>query len=529
MGAANARASPTRDAAAPLRKVGLELEFPVVSRSTGRGIHRAAAQEIWATMARRDASWSLVHESISSATNGVRRSRGDFTEHVDSDTGVCTMEIALAPRATVRDAVADAHAVMNDLQSLLFERGYTMLSAGIQPITWFDPRRKTQRDWYVLLARRLDLHHWMIPVASQQISVDVSPSEATRVVNMLCALAGVFTALTASSPVARGTVQPWKETRNWIWHTRATRVPARQARYSSNGLPAHAFRDLGDYIDYSWNSTLYLLTDLKSRGYELVDNPTFRDFVLSGDTHQPMPARRWDGQRVLLSATRGMLDKIHQYGWLAAKLHYRFDEQTSLADVRQALSTGDIGPYCEHHLVGTYVENRSCGVAPFGEEGAAPALTLGLIEMLDEVEHLVQQRPWEEWRRLWLQASEHGLHLGDRDMLDTIRRLLGLAQVGLEGRGAGEETLLEPLVHRVESRCVPADDMIRAYTRGGVETLLDVCSPGKVTGPDSQHVTDRACARTSGGSAEPAATDGMSPGRPRDVRRPARAGVESIG
>lgn len=291
--------------------------------------------------------------------------------------------------------------------------------------------------------------------------------------NVLCALAGVFAALTASSPIARGTQQPWKETRNWIWHTRATRVPAAQARYSSNGLPERPFLDLGDYIDYAWGSTMYLLTDLKSRGYEVLGERTFRDFVLSGATDEPVAARGWDGQRMLLSPTRAMLDTIHQYGWLAAKLHYRFDEQTTLAGVRGALESGDVGGYCERHLVGTYVENRSCGVAPFGEEGAAPALTLGLIEMLDEVEAIVRERPWEDWRRLLLHASEHGLDLDDPHAFETIGRLLDLAQAGLGRRGAGEEALLEPMFDRLDSRRVPADAMIAAFARGGVAALLD--------------------------------------------------------
>jgi gamma-glutamylcysteine synthetase len=422
-------------------------------------------------MAARDASWSLVHESIAQATNGVRRRRGEFDEHVDSDTGVCTMEVALAPQATVTRAVADARTVMRDLQGHLGDRGYTLLSAGIQPITWFDTRRKTRRDWYVLLSRRWHLHHWMIPLASQQISVDVSPSEAARVVNMLCGLAGVFTALTASSPIARGALAPWKETRNWIWHHRAARVPPADARYTSNALPPRPFRDLGDYIEFAWNSTMYLLTDLKSRGYEVLGDRSFRDFVLADGA--AVPARGWDGQRLLLSPTRAMLDSIHQYGWLAAKLHYCFDQHTTLTDVRDALRHGQIGSYCEQHLVRTYVENRSCGVAPFGEEGTAPALTLGLIEMLDDVELLMRELSWEQWRRLWLRASEHGLDLETERMLSTIRRLLELAHAGLCRRGAAEEALLDPLFERLDARRVPADRMIATFSRGGVPAVVE--------------------------------------------------------
>lgn len=454
---------------ARLRKVGLELEFPVVSRSTGRGLGQSSVQALWEAFAERDTSWSLVRESISPVVTGLRRRLGNFNEHVDTDAGVCTVEIALAPQETVGQAVESARSVMSDLQSLLWAKGYTLLSAGIQPITWFDPRRRTQRDWYFLLSRRLHFHHWFIPVASHQVSIDVSPCEAVRVVNMLCGLSGVFAALTASSPIARGVVQPWKETRNWIWHNRLTRVSEREAEYSSNGIPMRPFKDLGDYIEHSWNSNLYLLTDMKSQGYEVLGGRSFSEFVLAD---APVPVRRWDGKRLELIPQLEMLDRIHQYGWLAGKLHYRFGSGASLEQVRRALILGEIGAFCEENLIGCYVENRTCGVSPFGEEGATAALTLGFIEMLDEVELLIQARQWKCWRSLWLQTSQKGLDLDSPRTLRVVHRLLQLARTGLQARGAGEEKHLDPLFDRLDSRTVPADKMIQAFSRGGLRTFM---------------------------------------------------------
>ncbi|MFE4023179.1 glutamate-cysteine ligase family protein [Streptomyces sp. NPDC059101] len=469
------RPAPGRDggaaAPAPRRRIGLELEFPVVARATGRGMDHATAAELWPAFAARDASWTLAREEVTGITVGVTRPHGEFADHVNTDTGICTVELSLAPAETVGQAVADAHAVLRDLRGLLDPLGHTVLSAGIQPRTWFDAARKTRKDWYLLLARRWHYHHWFVPIASHQVSVDVAPHEAARAVNVLGGFAGVFTALTAGSPIARGRIQPWKETRNWVWHERSRRVPAEEARYTSNTLPAAPYPDIGAYIEHYWASHLYFLTNRKSGGCEVLGGASFRDFLLSPE---PVPARPLTGERIMVTPERNMLDRIHQYGWPAAKLHYGFDAGTHLDDVRTALARGRIGPYFEEHAVDCYVENRTSGVAPPGEEGVAAALTLGLVERLDEAEALLHKVPWDDWRTLWIRASRHGLEAEDAGSLARIRELLELAADGLRARGVGEEAHLAPLFIRLARRETPADRMLAAFREGGVPRLLDV-------------------------------------------------------
>ncbi|MGW4022699.1 glutamate-cysteine ligase family protein [Streptomyces sp. NPDC005009] len=451
------------------RKVGLELEFPVVETATGRGMGHHTAERLWHAFAGEHDAWSLVKETLTGAVTGVRRVDGGFQDYVNTDTGVCTVEVSLAPRTTIGAAVAAAHAVLDPLREALAGMGHTLLCAGIQPRTWCDPRRKTRKDWYLLLARRWHFHHWFVPIASHQVSVDVTPEEAVRAVNVLSGLAGVFTALTASSPVARGMIQPWKEMRNWIWHERAGRVPTREATYTSNSLPPEPYPDAGAYLEHFWDSPLYFLTDLKSGGCEVLGGKTFKDLLLA---RKAVTVRDVTGRRMRVTADRGMLDRIHQYGWPAAKLHYAFDEHTDLDDVRIALSRRAIGEYFEEHAVGCYVENRTPGVAPAGEEGAAAALTLGLLERLEEAEALLRGSSWPAWCELWRRAGEHGLGAEDARSLELMRRLLELASTGLQARGAGEEAFLHPLFTRLEQRRTPADHMIDAFRSGGMARLL---------------------------------------------------------
>ncbi|PRX97663.1 glutamate-cysteine ligase family protein [Allonocardiopsis opalescens] len=455
--------------AAPLRRVGLELEFPVVEVATGRGMGRSAAERLWHSFAARDPSWQLEAEVLRGAVTGVCRTESGFLEVVNTDTGVCTVEVALAPQETIGAAVDAAVGVLRGLQEPLAAMGYTMLSTGIQPRTWFDPARKSPKDWYLLLPRRWRLHHWLVPIASHQASVDVSPGEAARAVNVLSGFAGIFVALTAGSPVARGALQPWKEMRNWVWQERCARVPVREALYTSNGMPARPYPHIGSYIEHFWDSHLYFLTKFKSGGYEVVGDRSFKDFILSP---RPVRARRIDGTLVEIAPERDMLDRIHQYGWPAAKLHYRFDSATDLDGVRAALTEGRMADYFERHAVGCYVENRTCGVAPHGEEGVTAALTMGLVERLDDAEALLARFPWEYWCELWATAGEHGLGAADPRLLGTAREMLELAQDGLRGRGAGEEVHLLPLLDRLERRETPADRMIAAFGAGGVRRLV---------------------------------------------------------
>jgi gamma-glutamylcysteine synthetase len=453
----------------PLRQVGLELEFPVVETIAGKGMDQAAAEDLWRSFADYDHSWSTVQEVVTGAVTGVRRKTTGFIEHLDTDTGVCTVEVSLAPQEKIGLAVHAANLVIRDLQRLLNQMGHTLLCAGIQPRTWFDPARKTKKDWYTLLSRRLSFHHWFVPIASHQVSIDVAADEAVRIINVLCGFAGIFAGLTASSPIARGTVQPWKEMRNWVWYERCKRVSPWEASYTSNGIPIKPFLDTGSYVEYCWDSRTFLLTDLKSNGYEIVGERSFKEFILRRD---PAVARQCDGKLVKIQPNRDILDRIHQYGWLAAKLHYMFDASTNVEDVRVALTQGTIGEYFEEHAVNCYVENRSCGVAPEGEEGVTAALTLGVVEQLDDAESLLREFEWSEWRRMWLITSEHGLSVNDSKTLDIMREVVDLAGIGLRARGVGEEKFLEPALARLERRALPADDMIKAFDVGGIRQLV---------------------------------------------------------
>jgi hypothetical protein len=214
---------------------------------------------------------------------------------------------------------------------------------------------------------------------------------------------------------------------------------------------------------------MFFLTDLKSKGCEIVEGRSFREFILR---REPALARQWDGELVKIQPNRDMLDRIHQYGWLAAKLHYMFDTSTDIEDIRVALTQGTIGEYFEEHAVNCYIENRSCGVAPQREEGVTAALTLGVVEQLDDAQSLLHEFEWSEWRRMWVTASEHGLSLNESKTLDIMREVVDLAKIGLRARGAGEEKFLEPALTRLEQRKTPADDMIKAFNVGGMQQLI---------------------------------------------------------
>jgi gamma-glutamylcysteine synthetase len=452
------------------RRIGLELEYPVVDAATGLGMTRATAERLWLTFAERSRSWSPYREVLTGAVTGVRRVTAGFPERVDTDTGICTVEVSLAPQDSIGAAVDAASAVVADLHRSLEALGHTMLCTGMQPVTWCDPARKTQKDWYLLLAPRWRFHHWFVPSASHQVSVDVTASEAVRAVNVLCAFAGVFAALTASSPIARGRVQQWKEMRNWIWHERRQRISLAEAAYTSNWMPAAPFADTGAYIDYCWDSTLFFITDLKSSGYALRGRPSFREFLMSD---RAMSGRRPDRQIVEVEAERGMLDRIHQYGWLAAKLHYGFASGVQLDDVRAALAGDGIGELFEAHAVNCYVENRTCGVAPLGEEGVGAALTLGVLERLADAEALLAALSWARWRQLWIDASRTGLSGHGGAILEIMQTLVGLARQGLRDRGMGEERYLDPVDDRLARLETPADRMMLTFADGGLRRFIE--------------------------------------------------------
>jgi gamma-glutamylcysteine synthetase len=467
------------------RRIGFEFEYPVTGRN-GLGISRRDAGDLWNRLTTEMADWDPVLQRESGAVIGLARRHGEYSEHISNDTGVCTIEFALKPELSVFQAVRQGCEAIGIASAVAAELGFSLLCLGLQPKTWADPGRKTDKDAYQLLKMRMPYHAWSVPMASHQCSIDVVPSAAISVVNTLNAFSGLIIALTASSPLAKGVLQEWDEYRTWISDERSRRLRASNRHYYSNGLPPLPFQNWNHYIDWFWASGTYLVSDPDKRASLVMGRWPFSQFLSST---KPVEVRSPGRQARYLEPAVEHINEIHGYGWLASRLRYTIGSATTMDEIRSALRRKEIGELLSSRTERCYVEFRASGVSQQGAEGSVGALVLGLVDQHEAAEELRLSRSWAEWKESRVEGSVRGIHYLTPGSANhrLATRMIEVARSGLARRGLGEEQLLEPLVRRLESGDGYSDEIRRWFHAGGIRRVVEESAwkPGLGLAPQS--------------------------------------------
>ena len=453
-----------------IRKIGVEFEFPIVY-SDGKGADRKIIQQLWTTFSRQYPEWKPIRENIRKTVSGVTRTSGGYSEVIDTDVGVCTIEFSMRPFAHITDMNAHFLKTFQPLRDVAKELGLSILTMGCQPITGYDWSRETQSDYYLVWDRRVTYHNLMVPIAAHQAAVDISVDEWIPVTNMLAALSGPMIALTASSPIFQGKKLPVKEHRAQVWDLIWERQKdPRMAEYLTNDIPHVPFANLNEYFEYLWESRMFFAENKKGV-FEMLRKPTFIDFLRN---RRPQTGKNAKQEHMLVAPEDSMLTTIANYGWFTNKVHYFFKKTATVEGALDAYDNQTMDDFCKKHIQFVYVENRPCGVAAKGEEMAMPSLTLGLVENWREAATLVEQLTWNEWKSFRVDAIAYSLEFSkNKDgYLGLIKEMLYIAQRGLKRRGLGEEAYLKPFFKRLEHRQSNADDILATFTHNGIPGLL---------------------------------------------------------
>ena len=119
------------------------------------------------------------------------------------------------------------------------------------------------------------------------------------------------------------------------------------------------------------------------------------------------------------------------------------------------------------------IEYRSSCTQPISSSMALPALQIGLLERLDELEGLlrnddvVYQHGYSPKQLREMLIRRPLPDFIDKDRLyDLLKKIVDLAADGLKTRGLGEEKYLAPLYDRIARRETPAETMLNALDNG---------------------------------------------------------------
>jgi gamma-glutamylcysteine synthetase len=454
------------------RKVGVEFEYPVVFSADGKGINRETIQAFWAAFAKQNPEWKLTREKIRKTLYGVSRTHGGYTEVINTDAGVCTIELSMRPFDNVADLQKHFVSVFQPLDAVAEQMGLKILAMGCQPLTGYDWLRETQADSYLIWDKKVTYHNLMVPIAAHQAAVDISIDEWIPVTNMLAALSGPMIALAASSPIFQGKVLEVKEHRAQVWDLVWERQKdPRMAEFLTNDIPHVPFADLNEYFQTMWQTRLFFPRTANGEYHYLLRSPRFIDFI---SNRKPQAARNSTNELKFIRPEDSILTDIANYAWFTNRVHYFFDEKATIDKALEAYYNSTMEDFCRKYVKRLYIENRPCGVAAKGEEMAMPSMVLGLVENWQAAEALTRKFTWNEWKHFRADAIKYSLQFpkSKESHLNIIKEMLNIARTGLRNRGLGEEQFLQPYFKRLQDRRSNADDILATFTYGGIPALL---------------------------------------------------------
>jgi glutamate--cysteine ligase len=425
------------------RRIGAELKFPMVLHD-GAVAPENVVPALWKYL--EEHGWTPEKDSASDRVIGARIA-GEQNDTVAScETGYCKSEFSLAHAGDLNEL----ETAITDLRELLRpfadEQQICFLGYGIQPVTppgkelLMKKNRTSMWDKVfpsnqVIEPERGDDMHMFTINAASHVHVSVSRSEAIRAVNVLNGFAGPQIALTADSGIWRG--RPDARYRCvaeklWDWWKPAE---------GRCGVPEHPFKNSRDYIK--------AIADLKPVYVKRDGRPiTLQRYARFIDYYGSDPAigEDPDGKDIAVHPQPEDIDVHNSCYWFDARVSRYFT-----------------------------VENRVCDQQPPEALMAPAALTLGLVEALNEADEVLKDYWWGDLRTLrnlaCLRQQPDSLASQRLDVLSE--QMLEVAELGLMRREKGEERFLMPLNQRFHEETCPSIEAEALIREGGIPALVE--------------------------------------------------------
>lgn len=220
------------------------------------------------------------------------------------------------------------------------------------------------------------------------------------------------------------------------------------------GVPEKKFESIEDYFSHILGfKPVYVKREGLPIG--LPDCPCFLDFYSCNpdnpscekwDENKGCCGMKPDGERVQVSGGQSKdIDQHFTFFWHNARLSRHYT-----------------------------LENRINDQQPPGEWIVIPALTLGLMENLEEAWQFVNSYDWELLQRVRTKALEEGINaeVDNIKVKDLSKKMVDIAEKGLKKRGQGEEKFLQPLHERLSTGECPADKAAEVFQDHGIKKFV---------------------------------------------------------
>lgn len=395
--------------------IGIELEFPIVSLDGGPTDIQVTKNLL------KDLSNTFSVEKYDRDGNPIQLFDPESGDRILFEVSYTTLEFAFGPATSIQDVAKRFEAYLTQIQEILAISNHAIQGWGVNPNWKINDNSPVKAPRYEMLMAYLalanqpghenlhDFYDYGSFICGSQVQLDVSKDNYLRVINAFNQLEPVKAYLFANSDLW-GQAWPTKISRDIFWEDSMHGI------FPENvGVNPQDFRSEEAFFDYLNHSAIFTA--------ERDGNTYFFEPIQAVDylKHQPFKAYDLEGNEVTLVPSEE-------------------DFQTHRSYQYQDLTTR-----------GT-VEFRSVCAQPLDRTFAPAAFHLGLLVKLEKLEEYLNGAPiFESFGRnypeLRRQFSKKLLTVEEQEAVEKMAQdVLDICQSGLQERGLGEESYLQPLL-----------------------------------------------------------------------------------
>jgi hypothetical protein len=449
-----------------ISKIGIELEIPLV-KTNYLAAEFSEIESLFLDISKE--GWQKKFDPNTCALIGVRRETVNGVEVLDSDFGICTFEVALAPVNSVEEAIQYWKGFKSStLLPAMKSHDLKMLGYGNQPISSQLKHLISNKGHYSIYQNMIseDVREWFLQnfpgLSSVQFNFEISKDKALTSLNTCFKLSAFIWAASANDPIANTKILPYKSQR---FHGYS--ILAKDKMFDRLGLPAKLFTSLCEYINRTWNVPIFeIIRDGRSL-YPKNSLLTTNQFIKEKRAEFVSLQGKVSDQEIQLEDLKSAI----YFSWLDFRLKFNFFREVSFDDLIVTVHSKN-----EQELLNLVeyiiLEVRPISMQSNEEEIDWLVLMYLILKNLEPITKYTSAWTYQDVQQTIVDAQYNGLtqYLSGKTLGNIGLDLLALIPVD---DLAKYEQHLSRLRSRFRENRSPSDDVIKIFTELGVDAMLD--------------------------------------------------------
>ncbi len=454
------------DSDSMISKIGIELEIPLV-KTNYLAAGFSDLECLFLDLSKE--SWKKKFDPNTGALIGVRRDTVNGVEVLDSDFGVCTFEVALAPVTSVEEAIK----YWKDFKSstllpAIKSHELKMLGYGNQPISSQLKHLISNKGHYSIYYNMIseDVREWFFQnfpgLSSVQFNFEIYKEKALTSLNTCLKLLAFIWAASANDSIANTKVLPYKSQR---FH--AYSILAKDKMFDRLGLPAKLFTSLCEYVYRTWNVPIFeIIRDGRSL-YPKNSLLTTNQFIKEKKAEFISLQGKISEEKIQLEDLKSAI----YFSWFDFRLKFIFFREVSFDELVVAVHSKNDQKLL--NLVEYIIlEVRPISMQTNEEEIDWLVLMYLILKNLEPITKYTSGWTYQDVQQTIVDAQYNGLtqYLSGKTLGNIGLDLLALISVD---DLAKYEQYLSRLRSRFRENRSSSDDVIKIFNEQGVDAMLD--------------------------------------------------------